>query len=112
MDSLLAHGWPFWISDISGGVVAVPVRAPFLQVAVHVVEPPGVWLLSADRMWRVTVGNQVIHVLFQFPLGLDEQLARVDRLRSSVVPLPTGLIETVLAIPQAVCTCGPSAAGA
>ena len=89
----------------------MPVRAPFPQVAVHVVESPGVRLLPADRMWRVTVGNQVVDVLFQFPLGLDEQFARVDRLRSSVVPVPTALIETVLAVPQAVRGRGPSATG-
>ncbi len=62
-------------------------------------------------MWRVPVGNQVVDVLFQFPLGLDEQLARVDRLRSSVVPLPSGLIETVLAVSQAICTGGSGTAG-
>ena len=61
-------------------VVAVPVRAPFPQVAVHVVESPGVRLLPADRMRRVAVGNQVVDVLFQFPLGLHQQFARVDRL--------------------------------
>jgi len=53
-------------------VVAVPVRVPFPQVAMQVVEPPGVRLLSTDRMRHVAVGNQVVDVLFQFPLGLDE----------------------------------------
>jgi len=96
--------------NVTIDVVAVPVSAPFPQVAMHVVEPPGVRLLSADRMRRVAVGNQVVDVLFQLPLGLDEQFARVDRLRSCVVPIPTGLIETVLAVAQAVCTCGSSAA--
>jgi hypothetical protein len=72
----------------------------------HVVEPPGVRLLPADRMRRVAIGDQGVHVLFQLSLRLDEQLARVDRFRSSVVSLPTGLFETVLAAFQAVRTCG------
>jgi len=80
VNSLFAHGWPLWIGDISGGVVAVPVLAPFPEVAVHVVEPPGVRLLSADRMRRVAVCDQGVHVLFQLSLRLDKQLARVDRL--------------------------------
>ena len=49
----------------------MPVRAPFPQVAVHVVKSPGVRLLPADRMRSVAVDNQVVDVLFQFPLGLD-----------------------------------------
>jgi hypothetical protein len=58
--------------NVTIDVIAVPVSAPFPQVAMHVVEPPGVRLLSADRMRHVAVGNQVVDVLFQFPLGLDE----------------------------------------
>jgi len=111
VDSLFAHGWSLGVSDISRRVVAVPVRAPFPQVAMHVIKSPGVRLFLTDRMWRVPVGNQVVDVLFQFPLGLDEQIVRVNRLGSCVVTIPSGLFETVLAVAQSVCTCGSGAAG-
>ena len=46
----------------------------------HVVKSPCVRLLLANRMGRVAVGDQDVHVLFQFPFRLDEQFDRIDRL--------------------------------
>ena len=80
VDSLFAHGWSLGISDISGGVVAVPVRAPFPQVAVHVVEPPIVWFFLTNRMGRVAVGDQSQRILLDVAFCFSKLLFRIDRL--------------------------------
>ena len=61
-------------------VVAVPVRAPFPQVAVHVVEPPIVRFFLTNRMGRVAVGDQSQRILLDVAFCLSKLLLRIDRL--------------------------------
>ena len=57
----------------------MPVRALFPQVAMHVVESPGVWFFPADWMRRVTVGDQSQRILLDVAFCLAKLLFRIDR---------------------------------
>src|SRR5690606_11084186 len=50
MDAKLAGGWASRIGDRMDGVVAVPIRTPLSDVAVHVKQTPGIRLLLRNRM--------------------------------------------------------------